>query len=328
VARQKVQKRARPIKAAKRQKKFLGLALMAVVLVLSFAYQAWTAEWFSDDLKVWFFDVGQGDAIFIETPDHQQILVDTGNPRVVLAKLGAVMLPWDRYIDAVIITHPHADHEGGLPEILKRYNVGVIYKTGVLGTYDLQQTVEDLVEAKGTPIEYVWASSSPPLPDATEGEGLGVRDRMSHIERWPVGEGVVLQILAPSTNPYNKKIDDLNSASIVLLLTYGDTSILLTGDATIEEEPEFLSSLEHIDVLKVAHHGSVTSSSREFLEITTPDAAIISVGEGNDYNHPHPAVLERLNSYGIKTLRTDFEGDILITSDGGEPIVESRSLPF
>jgi competence protein ComEC len=325
VARQKVQKRARPIKAARRQKKFLGLALMAIVLVLSLAYQAWTAEWFSDDLKVWVFDVGQGDVIFIETPDHQQILIDTGNPGVVLAKLGAVMLPWDRYIDAVIVTHPHADHEGGLPEILKRYSVGAIYKTGVLGTYDLQQTVEDLAEVKGTPIEYVWAGSSPPLP---LGEGLAAPSRSSASERRLGGEGIALQILAPGTNLYNKKIDDLNSASIVLLLIYGDTSILLTGDATIEEEPEFLSNLEHIDVLKVAHHGSVTSSSREFLEITTPDTAIISVGEGNDYNHPHPAVLERLNSCGIKTWRTDFEGDILITSDGGEPTVESRPLPF
>lgn len=288
----------------------VGLGLMTLAMVLALTWQMFYTMQLDKELKVWIFDVGQADAIFIETPEGEQILVDAGADSSVLTKLGQVMLPWDRSIDAVIITHPHADHEGGLPEVLSRYNVGTIYETGVLGYDDLQDSVRELTEGQGAVMDLV-SEGTPPL--LAKERGAGVR----------------LEIIAPDTNLQNKKLDNLNEASVVLLLTYGETSILLTGDAPIDEEDEIFDDLaEPVDVLKVAHHGSVTSTSGSFLEVAKPRYAIISVGTDNDYGHPHPATLERLQTRGIKIFRTDLDGDVLITSTGGEPIVESRPLPF
>lgn len=304
MARLPIQTRARPIKFAARRKKLIGLGLMAVVMVLTLAWQAVYVGWFQKELKVWIFDVGQGDAIFIETSEGEQVLVDAGGSGAILAKLGQVMLPWDRTIDAVIVTHPHADHEGGLPEVLLRYNVGTIYETGVLGTSDLQASVAELARERGTEIVLVSG---------------GVL---------PLSYGA-LEIFAPNANLQNKKLDNLNAASIVLLLTYGETSVLLTGDAPIDEEDEILDDIfESIDVLKVAHHGSATSTSGRFLDVVNPRYAIVSVGAENDYGHPHPATLGRLRTRSVETFRTDLDGDILITSTGREPSVESRPLPF
>jgi competence protein ComEC len=171
---------------------------------------------------------------------------------------------------------------------------------------DLQNSAVELAAAQGTEILLV-----------DEGEEVDGEDEVS------------LKVLAPDESWTNKKADNLNTTSIVLLLTYGETLILLTGDAPINEENEILDDIfESVDVLKVAHHGSVTSTSGSFLEAVAPRYAVISVGEGNDYGHPHPATLERLRSRGISAFRTDLDGDILITSSGGEPVVESRPLPF
>lgn len=309
MSRPRIKIRSRPIKLGRRQRRFLGLALIVLVAALSLAWQATNVGWFSRELKVWVFDVGQGDAIFIETPEGEQILIDAGADRSILSKLGQVMLPWDRTIDKVFITHPHTDHEGGLPDTLRRYQVSIIYKTGALGSEGLQETVHELAARQGTEI----ALASEGALFLFTKEGVGGR----------------LEILAPDSNLQNKKVDNLNAASIVLLLTYGKTSILLTGDAPIDEEEEILNDItDPVDVLKAAHHGSATSTSRSFLEVVSPRYAVISVGEGNDYGHPHPATLERLRARGIRTFRTDLDGDILITSTGGEPVVESRPLPF
>jgi len=323
MSRPSIENRSRPIKSAKQKKKFFGIGIIVFVMILSLSYQALAVEWFSDnsELKVWVFDVGQADAIFIETPNGEQILVDAGADGTILTKLGEVMLPWDRTIDAVIITHPHADHEGGLPEVLRRYNIETIYETGVSGYNDLQDTVRQLADEQGSEMILV-TDSNPPL---LSGEGWLASPKPSE----GGGEGLEVKILAPAVNLQNKKIDNLNASSIVLLITYGETSILLTGDAPIDEENDILTDLEQsVDVLKVAHHGSVTSTSGNFLETVLPRFAIISVGTDNDYGHPNPATLERLNSRDIKTFRTDFDGDVLITSNGREPVVVSRLLPF
>jgi competence protein ComEC len=305
-------KRSAPIKFSKRRQKILGGLILFLVIFFSLGWQANYVGWFSRSLRVWVFDVGQGDAIFIETPDGQQILVDAGtSDNKILTKLGQVMLPWDRSIDAVVVTHPHLDHEGGLVAVLQNYQMGTIYETGVLGYDEMQDTVRELVAEQETRI-VLLDGSNPPLP-------LG--------EGW--GEGLVVQILSPDSNLQNKKIDNLNNSSVVLLLTYGDTSLLLTGDAAFGEESEILNNiLGPIDVLKVAHHGSLTSTSQQFLSAVAPRYAIISVGENNDYGHPAVAALERLFNRRIQIFRTDLDGDILITSNGFEPNITSHPLPF
>lgn len=255
-------------------------------------------------LHVWFFSIGQGDAIFIETPTGEQILIDGGPDDEVLAKLGQVMLPMDRSIDAIFLTHPHMDHVAGLVSVLERYDVEVVYETGATAKTSAMDTF-----AKDT-----------------------IDERAVHEEiaaGWTRSFGdVTLTAVWPSPSEARVIPEDPNEASLVLLLTYGDTELLLTGDAVAEGEEEFAALVADVDVLKVGHHGSLTSTSELLLDLVTPEIAVISVGEGNRYGHPHPAVMERLAEHQIKVFRTDQDGDILLISDGGEPVVQPSPLPF
>ncbi len=258
----------------------------------------------SGELRVWFFDVGQGDAIFIETPDHRQILIDGGPSQAVLSKLGQVMPPWDRSVDAIVLTHPHLDHVAGLVSVLERYDVAAVYDGGALARTGVMDAFGDKSVAE-----------------------LAATDHLVAGDRIVYG-AVTLDVLAPTRSVDGTYPKDPNEASVVLLLTYGDTMILLMGDAPDDVEDDILPAVGDVDVLKVGHHGSRTSSSIEFLDDVTPEFAIISDGVGNSYGHPHPATLQRLEDRGIRIRRTDLDGDILLTSTGGEPTVEPSPLPF
>jgi competence protein ComEC len=146
-------------------------------------------------------------------------------------------------------------------------------------------------------------------------------------DRFAFGD-VILDVVAPTSTREGTVPEDPNEASVVILLTFGETTLLLTGDATADIEGEIANAVGDIDVLKVGHHGSMTSSSYAFLETTTPEIGVISVGAENTYGHPHPAILKRLAERNIRVLRTDQDGDILLISDGGEPTVEPSPLPF
>ncbi len=258
-----------------------------------------------NQLRIWFFDVGQGDAIFIETPDGRQLLVDGGPSDRVLDKLGSVLWPWDRSLDAIFLTHPHADHVAGLVPVLENYSVRTIYDSGALAHTNVMDDYEQ---------------------DATA-EPNAHHERLHEGTILTFGE-VALRVIAPTIDRSQTYPDDPNEASLVLLLTYHDTTVLLTGDAIESWEPAMAEAVGDIDVLKVAHHGSLTSSSVPFLEITTPEVAIISVGEENTYSHPHPVVLSRLRVANAHIYRTDLDGDLFLSSDGGEPVVRSSPLPF
>lgn len=281
---------------------FVFLFACAAFLLLQETHRTLVAQ--EKPLTVWFLDVGQGDAIFIEMPTGEQVLVDGGRGSAVLAKLGSVMWPWDRSIDVVIPTHPDADHIGGLPGVFERYDVSNVYQSGAVADTDIDRALRAAIEAEGAQVLLV-----------------------SEREAFIFGN-VSLDVLSPVRPLPGEFVEDRNDESVVVLLTYGDTSVLLTGDAESGAEATFGALAGDVDVLKAGHHGSRTSSSESFLQIVTPEIAIISAGADNSYGHPHPAVLDRLNRAGAKVLRTDLDGDILLRSWGGEPEVFASPLPF
>lgn len=249
-------------------------------------------------LEVNFFDVGQGDAIFIKTPKRNQILIDGGPSSVILEKLGKEMPFWDRTIDLIILTHPEYDHLAGLLEVLKRYEVENILWTGV--KRDLAEWEEWVRLIKNEKAKIFLAKASQKII-------LTRNDLVNFIE-----------ILYPLENLEGKKFKDSNDTSIVAKLIFGDNSFLFTGDIYKSGEKELIKRGIDVDseVLKVAHHGSKTSTSEEFLKEVSPEIAIILVGKENPYGHPRQEVLEILEKYGIRVLRTDLDNDIKIISDG------------
>ena len=244
-------------------------------------------------LEVNFFDVGQGDAILVVSPQRHQILIDGGPNSIILEKLGKEMPFWDRSIDLIILTHPEKDHLAGLIDVLKKYRVENILWTGV---------VRDTSEYKE------WLGS--------------IQKEKANIFIANSGQKVImprtfLGILYPFENLEEQRFKDSNNTSIVAKLVFGQNSFLFTGDISKLAERELLAKGIDIDsdVLKVGHHGSKTSTAEEFIEKVSPELAIIQVGE-NHYGHPHPETLATLEKFGINILRTDLDGDIKIISDG------------
>ncbi|MCD6233345.1 MBL fold metallo-hydrolase [bacterium] len=282
---------------------FIFLSLVFLLCLNGFLWQA-IFHW-QENLRVDFLDVGQGDAIFIETPQHHQILIDGGSNEGILQKLAKEMPFWDRTIDLVILTHPEKDHLEGLLYVLKKYQVENILWTGIKRkTMVYKKWVNLLRKEKAK----VVIGKAP--------------------EEIVAGE-VLIDILYPLTSLEGKEFKDSNDTSVVSRLNFGETSFLFTGDATTKTEKELIQKkafLLRADVLKVGHHGSKTSSSGDFLAKVSPSLAVISVGKDNKYGHPAKEVLQRLESFGIKVLRTDKAGDVRVVSDGERlKIIAQRS---
>lgn len=274
------------------------------------AFAVWSAvfwvEAHQDLVFLYFFDVGQGDAIFIEAPDGHQVLIDGGPDRTVLNRLGEVMPFWDRSIDILVLTHPQADHLTGLLEVLKRYNVGMVLESGVNHTIPEYQEWRELIRGRNIPAVI-----------AERGQKIRLSDNVS------------LAVLAPFQPLAGLTIKKINEASVVLKFQFVSpvrngisngvsTTALLMADAEARLERQLIAagnSLES-DLLKVGHHGSKTSSREEFLRAVRPRLAVISAGRRNRYGHPHQEVLDRLESLSILVLRTDQDGDITLVSDG------------
>ena len=241
-------------------------------------------------------DVGQGDALFIESPTGTQILVDGGPPNKILGSLKKVMSPFDRSIDAVIITNPDEDHIGGLQDILKFYKVGKVFESGAWSDSKIYQNLEKEISDKK-------------IPDILAKKGM----------RLDMGGGAVINILFPDRDVVDWPTND---GSVVARLSYGNTSFMLTGDAPIKTERLILekNSTKELqsDFLKLGHHGSRTSTSKEFLEAVRPQYALISAGLKNKYGHPHQEILDLLNDFSMKIFRTDEIGTIIIKCDNME----------
>lgn len=246
-----------------------------------------------EQLCVAFLDVGQGDAIFIQSPSGVQMLIDTGRDQSVLRGLGDVMSFSDRDIDYVLVTHPDADHIGGLSEVLDRFEVKEVIRTENESDSGLWRASESKIEA--------------------EGAGVLMARRGQTVD---LGSGVHVEILFPDTDPTEF---ESNTASIVVRLVYGDTAFMLTGDSPKSiEEYLVLVEGEHLqsDVLKAGHHGSRTSTSELFLAEVDPDFAVISAGKDNSYGHPHVEVTDALFNYGVETFSTAEIGHVVFWSDG------------
>ena len=237
-----------------------------------------------NNLRVYCLDVGQGDSILI-TNNNKTMLIDASTnemgSRVVkyLNDLGI------KKIDYLVGTHPHEDHIGGLDNVIKNFDIGTIYMPNVVATTKTFEEVIDAISAKKLKV------TSPKT-----GDKLTVGN----------AECEVMSIR-------NDK-DDYNNCSIVIKMDFNNVSYLFTGDA--EESVESSRKWPHIDVLKVGHHGSNTSSSKNFLEQIKPEVALISVGQGNTYGHPTQATLKRLSNIGAKIYRTDENGTILLIEKG------------
>lgn len=259
---------------------------------------AWLAAFSRPDgrLHVHLLDVGQGDSILIESPNGRRMVVDGGpSPSAVLDGLGRRLPPWDRRIDVVVLTHPDADHIGGLSAVLERYNVSWIVDPQLEAATADAALWERAVEREHAVLVRASSGGRVVLDEAAE--------LTAHM-LWPPGERA------------KGEQEDLNESSVILRLTYGSIAVLLTGDAGSHVEHELLRSGELLaaDVLKVSHHGSAGGTTEEFLAAVGPSVAMIGVGKDNSFGHPAAQVLDRLE--GIPVWRTDLDGAVELISDG------------
>jgi len=276
------------------KKNFRYYFLAMLFLAMLFVWYGVYAESRST-LLVAFLDIGQGDAIFIEAPNGNQILIDGGKNKKVLEELSKIMPFYDQSIDMLLATHPDADHIGGLPEVMKNFDVSLVMESGASSDTNIYKEFEKIISEKN--IQTIQAR-----------QGMKIN----------LDKGAYIEILFPNQDVRGW---DTNDASIVAKLTYGKNSFLFTADSPQKIE-NYLTSVYKdrlkAEVLKIGHHGSKTSSSEIFLGYTAPDYAIISAGKDNSYGHPHQEVMNKLKEFEIPTLRTDELGTIQVRSDGNK----------
>ena len=255
-------------------------------------------------------DVGQGDAILVTAPSGATMLIDGGpDPDLLLRRLGEHLPWWRRRIDLMLLTHPHEDHVGGLVAALERYQVGLILDGG--RPYENPTYPRFLVQARHEPGGHLAAARA------------GARLRLDAT--------TTVTLLYPSAKDVSGPLPegDINNASVVGVLRIGGFAALLTGDAELPVEALLAERglLTRIDVLKVGHHGSHSSSGPALLNATHPGAALISAGVGNDYGHPHQVTLDHLRAIpDLRLHRTDLEGSIEVVTDGRSYQVRSRRV--
>jgi competence protein ComEC len=272
---------------------------LAVVLALAVGGAVLAAATRPDGrVHVIALDVGQGDAILVQTPEGGRLLVDGGpDPDRLLVALDARIPPWDRRIDLVILTHPHEDHVGGLPLLLERYRVGRLFEPGMSGPGPAYAALETALSLRGV-------HSAP----------LSTGDRFAL-------DGVSFRVLWPDPGSVPRAPPNtgtgINNVSIVLLGSVGSQHFLLTGDIEEGVDPVLVArGLPHVDVLKVAHHGSRTATTDALLSAIDPSVGLISVGAKNTFGHPAPETLARLVAHGVATYRTDLDGTLDVALDG------------
>lgn len=279
------------------KKSFFGLIVIALVgfIVLNFNdNETYSNLTNGEVLSIHYLDVGQGDSTFIELPNGKTMLIDAGEKsqgEVVKSYLDNLEI---KTVDYLIGTHPHTDHIGGLAYIIESFEINNIYMPKATST---SKTYENLLETIKKKNLSVTSARS----------GVVIIDE----------DGLKVEVLSPIKGSYS----GLNNYSVVLKISYGKNVFLFMGDAEELVEKEINGDVS-ADVIKVGHHGSMTSSSEEFVARVKPKYAIISVGVNNKYDHPSEDILKRYEAVGAKTYRTDLNGNIVIKSDGEKIEVE------
>ena len=251
-------------------------------------------------LHVVFLDVGQGDSAFIEFPNGDNLLIDAG-PNFAGFDAGKYFVhPYlqrknIKKINKVILTHADNDHIGGMPHLFRNISIGKLFDTGLYHRSHICSTYNFLIDSLN--LDYSTVNRS---------FALEVNDNLG------------AYILHPNKSFLKLFPRDVNNNSVVLKIVYGNTSFLFTGD--IEKEAESVLSnygaLLKSDILKVAHHGSNTSTTQQMLELIRPKIAVISLGKNNRFNFPKEAILERLREFDIDVIRTDLNGAVIFRSNG------------
>lgn len=270
---------------------FVSLLLSLAILAAIWLFRIKASE--PTELILHFLNVGQGDAIYARLPDGQDVLIDGGPGRRVLAELAAVMPWWDRHLDLVVLTHPHDDHVGGLASVAERFRIGRVWSGEEQGLSPLARAWEETLSSRSVSRSY-----------------------FDQVSEYSFGQNCTLKRLSGGPAPERT---GLNELSAILRLDCASTSVLLMADAGQAEEEGLIAAEADVDadILKVGHHGSGHSSSRDFLSAVSPELAVIQVGVGNSYGHPSPAVLKRLERIASSTHRTDLSGRLSLRLSNG-----------
>jgi len=284
---------------------FVALAGLLVInlglIVMVGLHPAASSNQFSSAGRVVFLDIGQGDAILIQSASGKNILIDGGPARQIIYKLDQYLSPLRRQIDLMILSHPDPDHLNGLIEVTQRYQVGQIYDNGVSDPDPNYQAWQAMIAQKKIPLHFIVGP-----------EKLLIDDTMS------------LDFIWPRTSLVGQDLKDDNPGSVVVKMNFNGHSFLFTGDIPKEVETQLIPYLkaQKIEVLKVVHHGSKYSSGIDFLRAIAPIYAVISVGL-NKYGHPSFRALTNLAKVGAKILRTDQKGDIIFYFNGQDLAVKT-----
>lgn len=261
--------------------------LLSVAVLSSCSIQLGSSNDDQDKLVVSYLDIGQGDSIFVELPNQQTMLIDAGVNDVGEKIINYIKGRGYSKIDYLVATHPHADHIGSTEYVVRHMDIGEIYMPKVSANTKTYEKLLESISKKGYKIK-----------NAKSGDSIAEDEDLS------------VDILGP------EKIDEdnLNNCSVIIKITYGNEKFLFIGDAEKDELKSIKADMS-ADVLKVGHHGSKTSTTKDFLKKVNPSYAVISCGKDNDYGHPHSSTIKLLNQFNVTYYRTDTSGTIKFIAD-------------
>jgi competence protein ComEC len=268
--------------------------LLTLVFITSFVWYVEISEDHGRTMTIAFLDIGQGDAIFIQAPNGNTMIIDGGPSRVLLSALGRMLPFYKRSVNLIVNTNPDSDHYAGFIDLLERYNIGFEMEAGTISKTPTYQRFENSLAEHH--VAHLFAKR-------------GMRLVLDTVHQ------VYLDVLFPDQDVSHLSSND---GSIVMKLTYGNTSVMLQGDATAKVEDHLLALGDKVqaDILKAGHHGSRTSTTDEYVKAVAPTYAIISAGLDNSYGHPHIETITTLNKYHVQILKTMDRGTIVFKSDG------------